>query len=563
MQALELINRIPSPQQTEKKLAFCRGNKVQRVIEWANLLRPTQIEKTSSLLYAALPEINRLITSAESRLEMLEHLRPYVQHTLNGLTKHYLHTPIALSKDAQKSAIVSQALQKHMVDGYILCIKELLASKKRKGKEDNLALCLHRAITGLGLLFLRGYQIYTQTPKNLWLAMHTLFRVADMHELLDTKITDDTQRTTKLSSIQEVYMSAILLFSARPHQLNQNDIRAIYDVLGEWASLVKFELGLSEDPDNFYCVNLDSDFGPLYKTRIDELDALIIELDLRPLLSQLNKQRGESRTKTETVEDIGAPSIELPKEITAPILEHLVEVWSNIAQRKQERRAIQVTADMCVGLADCHYYLSGGQDFSDFVRSTSPNNQVENAQSSGFTPRDSFAEEEQGFDMPINRVEIQNVSQGGYCVMWNSSNPIKVESGNVIGLREFGKRVWSLGIVRWIRQRKQNSQLGIQIISDKALPYGVAQAYDMGGYSDYMRALYLPQTQFSEFPPSLLVSSAPLQAMDKVRIIDGDTEYPAKLDNKLFSTTSVQRFSFHDLEGRTPKPAQKSSFSDW
>jgi len=565
VQAFELVSRIPVPKQTNKKLSFCTGNKLQRVIDWANMLRPTQTEKTSSLLYSALPEINKLITSAQTRLDMLEHLRPYVQHTLNGLTKHYLHTPLALTPEAQKSAIISQALQKHMIDGYILCAQTLLSNKKLKPGDKTLALCIHRAITGLGLLFLRTYQIYAQTPKSLWQTMHTLFRVADMNELLDTRITDETQKTTKLSSIQDIYLSAILLFSARPHQLNQNDIGAIYDVFGEWATFIRFELGLSDDPDNFYCINLDSDYGPLYKTRIDpeQSNNLIIELDFRPLLSQLTKQRGESRNKTDSIEDIGAASIELPKEISAPILDHLLEAWGNIAQRKQERRPIQVTADMCVGLADCHYYLAGGQDFSDFVRSTANGNQVENTLSSGFTPRDSFSEEGLSADRPINRVEIQNISQGGYCVMWNSSNPIRVESGSVIGLREFGKRIWSLGIVRWIRQRKQNSQLGIQIISDKALPYGIAKSYDMGGYSDFMRALYLPQTQFSEFPPSLLVSSAPMQALDKVRILDGDHEFSAKLDQKLFGTTSVQRFSFHDLEGKIPKPSGNSSFSDW
>lgn len=563
--ATELIKRIPVPAPSQKKLAFCTGNKVQRVVEWANMLRPTQIEKTSSLLYTALPQVNDLITPAQSRLEMLEHLRPYVQHTLDGLSKHFLHSPLALTNEAKKSAIVAQALQKHMVDGYILCIKDLLKNKKLKAGDSTLALCIHRAITGIGLLFLRSYQIYTNPPKNLWLALHTLFRVADMNELLDQKVTDPVQRIAKLSSIQDVYLSTALLFSARPHQLSQNDIAALYPTLREWATFIRFQLELSDNPDNFYCINLDSDFGPLYKTRIEEAhdNDLIIELDYRPLLSQLTKQRGETRDQNEAVEDMGAASIELPKEINSSLLDHLLEVWSNIAQRKQDRRPIEVTADMCVGLADCHYYLSGGQEFSDFVRSTSSTGEADNTLSRGFTPKDSFTEDESVIDQPINRVVINNVSQGGYSVTWNSSNPIKVESGNVVGLREFGRRVWVLGIVRWIRQRAQSTQLGIQIISDKASPYGIAQAYDMGGYSDYMRAIYLPQTQFSEFPPSLLVSTAPLQAKSKVRIIDGDNEYPAKLDQKLFGTTSVQRLGFHDLEGKTPASPKKSSFSNW
>ena len=405
MQALELINRITLPQQSEKKLSFCASNKAQRVAEWASMLRPTQIERTSSLLYQALPEINRLITSAQSRLEMLEHLRPYVQHTLNGLSKFYLHSPLALEGEAQKSAIVSQALQKHMVDGYILCAASLLGNKKLKAGDETLALCLHRAITGLGLVFSRSYQIYAQAPKGLWLAMHSLFRIADLYELLDTKVTDDVQRTTKLSSVQDAYVRTLLMSSARPHQLNQNDIAAVYEVFGEWSSFIRFNLGLTDDPNNFYCVDLDGDFGPLYKARLgqDAENHLVIELDFRPLLSQLTKQRSEGKAKSESIEDIGASSIELPKQITPPILEHLLEAWSNIAQRKQDRRPVQVTADMCVGLADCHYYLAGGQAFSDFVTSTASASHIENTMSHGFTPRDSFSEEAQ-VEGPLSRV---------------------------------------------------------------------------------------------------------------------------------------------------------------
>jgi len=566
VQAAELIRTISLPEQNRKKLSFCASNKTQRVIDWANLLRPTQIEKTGTQLYSALPEINALLTSADARLDMLEHLRPFVQHSLNGLSKHYLHVPLSLTHDAQKSAIISQALQKQMVDGYILCARDLLANKKLKPGDPKLALCLHRAMTGLGLLFLRTYQIYAQVPKGLWHSLHTLFRIADLNELLDSKLSDEAQKTTKLSSIQEVYLKTILMASARTHQLNQNDISALYEAFGEWSKFIRFDLDLSDDPDKFYCVDLASDDGPVYKTRlnVETGDSLIIELDLSALLSQLTKQRGEHKINNEAVEDIGAPSIELPKDITPAILEHILEAWGNISQRKQERRQMQATADLCVGLSACHYYISGGQDFSDFLRSTgSGSGELENALSRGFTPADQFSDGLDDQERPINRVEIQNVSQGGYCISWNSNHPIKVESGSVIGVREFGKRVWAIGVVRWIRQKKNSSQMGIQLISDRAQPYAIAQAYDIGGYSDYMRALYLPQTQFSDYPPSLLVSTAPLQSSDKVRIQDGDNEYAGKLDDKLFGTTSVQRFSFHDLEGRIKQTKSQSSFSEW
>ena len=84
VQANELIGAILTPPQNQKKLAFCAGNKKQAVVNWSHLLSPTQVEKTSLMLYEALPEIPRLLTPTQSRLDMLELLRPFVQHAASG-----------------------------------------------------------------------------------------------------------------------------------------------------------------------------------------------------------------------------------------------------------------------------------------------------------------------------------------------------------------------------------------------------------------------------------------------------------------------------------------------
>lgn len=541
MQLQSLINKINLPEQELKKLSFCSSAKATRVADWANLLRPTQFQQTSALLYQALPEVNKLKTSAQNRFEILEVLRPYVQSTILGLSKSFLQQPIALPPEAQKCAIIAQALQKHMIDGYCLVVRESLNIKRLKPTEEKyLATALHRAISGIGLVFIRSYQIYAQAPRGLWLSLHTLFRIADSMELTETRIADEVQRHVKVSSIQSAYLQTILLASARPHQLNQNDVRAVYDAFAEWAEYVRFDIDLSDDPDNFYYVNLDFDSGPLYKSRrtAEEESDLKIELKLSALVGQLAKQTGDA------LEDLGANALKVPKDINKSVLKHLLSAWGNIAQRKQERRPIQATADVCVGLSDCHMLLCNGLSFEEFLRSANNQNDIPNSASSGFTPRDAFSNADDRSDKPLMRVEVQNVSQGGYCLLWKSDTPFKVQSGDIIGVKEFGKRSWIVGVVRWIRQKKQASQLGVQILSDKVLPYGVAQNYDMGGYSDFMRALYIPASHFSDTPESLVTASAPFQPMDRIKILDGDDIFEAKLNEQLFATGSIQQLSF-------------------
>lgn len=562
MQPISLINQIPLPKQELKKLSFCSSNKVSRVAEWANYLRPTQFQQTSALLYQALPEINKLKASAQNRFEILEILRPYVQSTIVGLSKQFLHQPIALPTEAQKSVIIAQALQKHMIDGYLIVIRDAISTKKAKPAElVFFAAALHRAITGIGLVFLRSYQIYAQAPRGLWLSMHSLFRIADQYDLLDTRIADDNQAMVKVSTIQSAYLQTALLASARPHQLSQNDVRAIYDVFAEWAEYVRFELDLSDDPDCFYYVNLDKDSGPLYKSRCaeDEVSNLKIELKLNVLLGQLAKQTGDA------IEEVGASVLKVPKEITKPVLHHLLDAWGNIAQRKQERRSTQITAELCIGLSDCHYYLSNGVNFENFTNIDSRGSAIPNSSSSGFTPKDVF-DSDNGADSdmpPITRVEVQNTSQGGYCLLWKSTTPLKVQSGDVVSVKELGKRSWVIGVVRWIRQKKQSSQLGVQVLAEKVQPYAVAQNYDMGGYSDYMRALYIPASPFTDSPECLIIPSAPFQPMDRVKVLDGDDVFEAKLDEQLFATRNVQQLSFRRISGAKQTNRDNGSKSSW
>lgn len=562
MQPIELIRLVALPEQNIKKLSFCASNKAQRVAEWASLLRPTQIGQTSASLYAALPELNRLIVTPQARYEMLESLRPYVQNTISGLSKNFLHQPLALTPEAQKSVIIAQALQKHMVDGYIICIREFILNNKKKTEpSEALINSLHRAMTGIGLLFMRCFQIYTQPTRGYWLALHALFRIADNFELLDKRVKDEINPVSIVTSIQNAYLRTIMLSASRPHQLGQNDINAIYNAFSDWADHVRFKIELSDNADCFYYVNLDRDAGPLYKSRVseDEAENLLIELHLKPLLSQLAKHTGISSD-----EELGASAIQVPKDVSTAVLSHVLDSWSNVAQRKQERRDIQMTADLVIGLIDSHYFVCNGQDFESFLHASAGDSVFEDSTGGGFTPRETFGSNSADKQSrPTHRVEVQNVSQGGYCLLWKSSNPLKIQSGELVVLKEFGKRDWTVGVVRWIRQKKNSSQLGVQILTDRAQAYALAQNYDMGGQSDFMRALFIPASQFSNSPASLITSSAPFQTMDRVTVLDGNQTISAKLDERLFSTSSIQQFSYRNLDSTKKANTASDTANKW
>lgn len=485
MQPLDLLSQITLPEQSIKKLSFCSSYKAQRVADWASLLRPSQVEKTSALLYAALPEINQLRCTTSTRVEMLECLRPYVQHTITGLGKAFLNQAMPLSEEAQRSVVIAQSLQKHMVDGYCLAVKELSQARKLKEKErELLATCLHRAITGLGLIIMRGLQLYTPAPKGIWLTMHRLFRCADAFELLDHRVNDNIQNKTKLSSIQNNYLRSVLLASAHPDQITQNDISALYDDFCDWAKQARFQLDLSDNSECFLYLNLEADAGPHYKSRANEAEQeqLLLELDLRSITNQIAKQEQDGEEKQE------AGGLSISPTVSSALLKHLLNCWGGVVQRRHDRRQTQMSADICIGLSDCLYFANNNQSFEDFINSNHSESELD-SKAMSFTPGDAFTTETKHSERPLFRLNISNISQGGYCLEWKGESMLKLQAGDVIGLKELNKRLWQVGVVRWIRQRRHSSLLGIQILSEKIEPCGLAQTYDMGGYSDFMREI--------------------------------------------------------------------------
>ncbi len=553
----QLLGHINLPPKDLNRLSFCGSAKASVVQAWVNNLQATQVMKTSSILYNAVPEIPRLKTDYANRIEILETLRPSIQYSILGLQKTFLNQPLIMPAEAQKAVVVAQSLQKNMIDGYLTTVVEIAEKgKANKNTFELLGTAIHRAINGVGLLFFRNYQIYAHPPASLWATLNILYLVACYYEIADKQIKDPTLNKARSLSISEAYTRILMLAAAKTNQMSQPDIDAAFTVFENWCPAVTLANVISDDPENFYAVNLLSSQGPVYKSKIkDRSKGYFIELEFKPLLSLLSKQS----TNTDDIVS-GGNKIQVPKDFPESLLRHLLETWSNVAQRKFDRRMIESTAEVCVGLSDCHYFVCNGQDFDYFLKSSGTSEQQKVSRfSQGLTPA-SHLNDYQNSCIPVHRVQIQNVSAGGYCILWHEDISSKVSAGEVIGIKEMGKRTWNVGVIRWVRQLKNASQLGLQLLSNNPKPYAVAQTYDMGGYSEFMRALFLPPSKFGQNNPTLLTASAPFNEFDKVKLVDGEKESTAKLDRVVFSTKSAQQFKFRRLDSGMNQASETSTY---
>lgn len=566
----QLLKMINLPPATLQRLNFCGSSKASGVREWVDSLLATKVMHTSSKLYHAIPEVSRLKTDYQNRFDILEILRPSIQYSILGLQKSFLNQPLILPENAQKSVLVAQSLQKNMIDGYLATVIQI--AQKGKANKQTLGLLtktIHRAITGIGLLFFRNYQIYASPPANMWSILNILYQVANYYNLTKVPVTDITLKTARALSIENAYSRVLMLSCSKTNQLSQPEIDQAYTVYESWCQAVSINNGLSDERENFFAVDLLSSQGPIFKSKVQEHNSgHFIELNYTILLSQLSKQSAASE------ETLGAgATITIPKDFSLPLLNHLIQTWSNVAQRKYKRKNIESPADVAIGLTDSHYFICNGQDFDYFLRSSGSHEPQKISRfSQGLTPA-SHLDSYQNSSVPVYRVLLQNSSTGGYCILWQGEISAKVVAGELIGIKEIGKRTWSIGVIRWVRQLKQASQLGIQLLANNAKPYGVAQNYDMGGHSEYMRAFFIPPSKFGQGNPTLLTAFAPLQEFDKIKLIDGEREWTAKLERVVFSTKNVQQFRFRNLDSgnaqnsgknETDTPQKPKSFdSSW
>lgn len=542
------LDRFQLPRQVLENLSFCLNNRASTVKGWVQSLPATRVNHTSVLLYKALPEIGRLKTSAESRLEMLEALRPYIHNCIQGLAKDFLNKPLVLPEGPLKAAVVAQALQKHMNNGYCLALRELGTKyKSNKNLDPKLEFACHRAIMGLGLLLFRSHQLYTQIPTGLWRDFHSLYKIAELLKITDRPIEDPLLKASKASTICQIYLRILLLCSARPNQLQPSEVSLVYGALENWVPLGKLLGNEVQDPTNLFLANLSSDNGPMYKSRfMGSSQDDVRELDIKQLITALEKQyeKGES---SET--DI----LVIPKHMSAGLVDHLLRSWKIIPQRSFERQARSDKVDVTVGLTNLHFHIANGMSFNDFTGQGDDEEIDLDAFSNDPWGASSNDEDEDGKDgYPNYSVQAIDSSPGGYCIEWRDNIPGQVKAGDAIGLKEQGRHRWGLGVIRWIQQHREMTRMGIQLLAPKTVPYAAARELPDGEFGDYMRVLMLPELKAANQPATLLTANAPFQEYGRILLNNQGEIRQAQLSRRLFSTGSISQFSFRFLDEAAP-----------
>ncbi len=523
---------LPEPDSTQ--LNFCGGARQAKVAQWVDDLKATQVSQTGVALYHALPEVLRLKADPLAKYEILETLRPAVQQCISGLALTYLHQPVTLSESAQKTAIVAQALEKHLIDGYSQVVLDLASANKSNNYGRHVFICaVHRALTSLGLLFCRSFQLYTQVPRGLWRHLHTLYRTAEAYNL-DDLTAQDTILGAPLLSVSEAYLRVLAAGVARLNQVAPMEAMRVFHALGNWVGQIRLEPMVADDPNVSFWLNLDADRPPLGRDRyLKTQGGDVRSLDFSRVLAQL------LRTASATPEAV-RNSDELP----ISLVNHLCQAWEGETHRDMDRRGTAVMAKVAVGLFECHYQLAGERNFDDFMQE-SPEVEEVNVTLPSFAnlmgKNDQREQASAGLGQVFD-VQVINQSSGGYCLQWQGDTDARLEAGDLIAIREQGRRSWNLCMVRWLRRLKDGPQVGLKRLANNPQPIALSARLDDGDYCPFMRGFWLPGAQQSG-GKTVLAPSLPFQAGQSIRVkLDGHVT-TGRLDQCTGGSAKVRHFT--------------------
>jgi len=599
----ELTEQLNVPIQDLAQLSFCDGSRDSSVRAWVRSLPLTQVQFVSGLLYQALPDVGRFQTTPGNRIQILESLRNPTLQSIEGLTQNFLNQPLILPEPAVKTATIAQALQKHMINGYLVAIRDLC--NQANANTDLLTLAIHRAITGLGLLLLRYYQLYVPISGQLWAELHSLYQIALQLGITENAVVDEYPHLQHCRTITLTYVRALLLACARPNQLRQDEILSTFEVLNELSALAQLHDSQTGNHDNLFAVALNSNRPPLYRSRFaaDE-NSLLLELNTTQICKRLTEINAASNT-----ESVQNASLRNELQLTSSLTLHLIQAWNLLAQRNFERQESQGALDVAVGLSNIHYQLAGQMNFTHFLnrtigmpsgdkmgsifqkrgvmlKNTAKQKAKEDPWDDAFeisgTPlagrsiaTDSIElaikkQEAEEFKEanPIYHVPLIDSSPGGYCIEWRDEIPNQVKAGELLGLRDPLRNRWSIGVVRWANQTKGATQLGIQILAASATPVGLAMIHKTGDSSEYLRGLEIPPLKAINQPATLITNAVSFREYGKARIFKRtangtDTEQQnIQLTRRLFATGAFSQFTYRELVTSKPKEAAKNDDFD-
>ncbi len=551
------------------RLDFCAATP-EALTAWLDSLPKANLGEYARLAYEALGQLDRLDTPASNRLQLLEVLRPEICMLCERLEPYFISQPLAMDERSHKIFSLCQALQEQLALGY-----KLVAVEARETPELA-ATGIQRAIRTLTALLVRTARLYQPPRTRLWLELHLLYELALSYHIQHFGVAEPLAHplAEQRMTVEQSYLAAVLLASARTNQLRPEQIAQLAGRLDSWSSLP--QLKLYPDSQCLLVIDPHRDSPPRYhQPGDDSAGPGCWGIDTRPLAAALTRQLDQLAPLDPTSLLYGAD------EVDPELLRHLRQSCGGMVQRSFPRSMASGTLNACLGMAAVHYQLAGGQNLEQMQKNRPAplfsiqqrpeeawagvyENSTRADRGQPLTWLEQKASRQTAENPPSARetpdqcfsLQLVDQSAEGFCLNWPGQAPALLQVGELLGLQENGSPGWLLAIVRWIRHPAGGqTQLGVQLLSSQARACGLRLLQKEGPAGQYLRALLLPANPGIRSPATLITPRLPFRENSKVQVLEGPREYRALLVQRLKGCPAYNFFEYQSLEPGDSPPA--------
>lgn len=335
-------------------------------------------------------------------------------------------------------------------------------------------LTLWRTLHALAQHLLISDLIASPSGAGIWQQLHQTYAIARGLDLAER--TPEGEQ----SSLRQIYFSALLLGCAQPASFSSREISFVADYLKRFADCAE---PLSEAPADsagtFWTAPFRDapPFACARKTATPDASVFYFSCDR---LADLLKKQLAALNAGSTAQQVGLPAF-ADTTTGHGVLRRLANYWGQPGKRRFQRRRQNYRAVLCAGLESLwQRYRDDDTNASD-----------------------------------VSSWMITNESPDGYAIMHVIGKTGKLVVGDITAIRTESGKDWQICLVRWaLSENPEHLELGLQILSPRAIPAILALQTDAGGVSRNMRlpALILPETPPLRLAPTLVVPAGALRA---------------------------------------------------
>ena len=477
----------------------------------ANLLA-----STTSLL-ELVDELVRLRTDAPARFELLETIRPTVYYICTRIERQNTASGTRWTPQLEQA----QSLQKKLAAGYqSVVLATLGTSGDEKSSRELVIQALHRAISDLSRVLLRGQRHYLGPDRGVWLTLNQLFHIARAHGLTTQKIRDPENHNPNATTVKDAWLRPALLALAKPNQLRPLELHQLFNALERWSAEVEVR---TFEPSDLFCVDLRDDRAPTASTAVRAtphtlgLGTEVLAYELEAFLREI------------------PGSVAIPEYVSAKLLQHAASAWSTSQTRQHQRLAFQEAVEIGIGLRVASACLVRESELS---RKPSRADDDE-----GSAPAPGAAS-----PPALHVTRARDTSPLGFNVKWPDGLPASAQIGEVLSVREASSAQWRIGVLRWIGATRAGTAVtGIELLSPTAFPVSARVVRTKGGSTAFAKALLLPALPAMKRPASLITPRGAFEPMQKIQIQRGRTHSNMHLGSCIGQTENYYQFSFRLL----------------